>query len=66
MVSISASDTVRPPRKGYSTTELEFLEDINALVSQTFEEHDDPWAALRTLANASASWREAAVPQSGN
>ncbi len=32
-------------------TELEFLNDINALISQVLEENGDPWQALRTLAN---------------
>jgi hypothetical protein len=32
-------------------TELEFLLDLNALISQTLEEHRDPWAAIKTLAN---------------
>ncbi len=32
-------------------TELDFLQDINALISQTIEEHDDSWTALRILAN---------------
>ena len=32
-------------------TELEFLEDINALISQTLEEKRDPWVALRMLAD---------------
>ena len=32
-------------------TELEFLQDMNALISQTLEEKGDPWHALKTLAN---------------
>jgi hypothetical protein len=32
-------------------TELEFLQDINALISQTLEENGDAVAALKTLAN---------------
>jgi hypothetical protein len=32
-------------------TELEFLQDLNALISQTLEEQGDPWAALKTMAN---------------
>ncbi len=34
-----------------SETELDFLNDMNALISQTLEEQGDPWAALKTLAN---------------
>jgi hypothetical protein len=32
-------------------TELAFLEDINAVISQTLEERSDPWQALQTLAD---------------
>jgi hypothetical protein len=32
-------------------TELEFLEDVNAVISQTLEEQGDPWQALKFLAN---------------
>lgn len=32
-------------------TELEFLQDMNALISQTLEEKGDPLATLKTLAN---------------
>jgi hypothetical protein len=32
-------------------TELEFLQDMNALISQTLEEHGDPWRPLKMLAN---------------
>ena len=32
-------------------TELEFLNDMNALISQTLEEHGDALAALKTLAD---------------
>ena len=35
----------------HEQTELEFLEDMNALISQTIEENGDPWKALKTLAN---------------
>lgn len=31
-------------------TELEFLNDLNALLSQTIEEQRDPWAALKAMA----------------
>jgi hypothetical protein len=31
-------------------TELAFLEDLNALISETIEEGRDPWQALKTLA----------------
>jgi hypothetical protein len=32
-------------------TELEFLQDMNALLSETIEQQGDPWRALKTLAN---------------
>ena len=31
-------------------TELEFLNDLNALISQTLEEKHDPWETLQLLA----------------
>ncbi|HEY2617835.1 MAG TPA: hypothetical protein VGI78_10890 [Acetobacteraceae bacterium] len=35
----------------HTETELQFLEDINAMISQTLEEQRDPWAALKALAD---------------
>jgi hypothetical protein len=32
-------------------TEVEFLNDVNALISQTLEEQLDPWDALKALAS---------------
>lgn len=32
-------------------SEIEFLEDINALLSQTIEQQLDPWAAIKALAD---------------
>jgi hypothetical protein len=44
------------PRHGYlrrrvMQTELEFLDDINAVISQTLDDGQDPVQALKTLAN---------------
>jgi hypothetical protein len=38
-------------KKTMDQTELEFLQDMNALISEALEEGGDPLAALKILAN---------------
>ena len=39
------------PVNAMDQTELEFLNDMNALISQTLEENGDPLVTLKVLAN---------------